>query len=347
VGVLTVERPIEQGLVDEALAALRADPDSVGNAQDERTLARAFLHASDDSKNGHSWLARAISKRVTGEFRDSRWEHARDREVRSERALHGLVNALSGMHALEDEQVDHVHFVIARRQGSFDESAGELLGKWLFGDRLGALIQQPEIPMRFPRVTVEIVGAAHPGIQVCDFLLWAAQRRAKGGSASMWLERAGMRMWVEVKMEGEPQEYIAYYLGVPAANTRQRVFRDRDLSAIPAAQFPALFQFVEQTVVAEAARALSDGRTAHLRRHLETAAEHLQNDQLLASGFDEIAQAFLLVCDTSPVYDVNSPEDEARGGEARRLAAAILDKRDVRWIRLVRQWADCRRAWRK
>jgi hypothetical protein len=68
-GALIVTEPVEQELIENALDALQADPDrepsshrvNPGNERrDVRTLARRYFHASEDSMNARSALARAI-----------------------------------------------------------------------------------------------------------------------------------------------------------------------------------------------------------------------------------------------------------------------------------------------
>jgi len=70
-GVLLTTAPIGAAVVDEALAALDADPDRHSHKtkkQDDVTLANRYFHATDDSGNAHSHLCTSIRKHVTGHF---------------------------------------------------------------------------------------------------------------------------------------------------------------------------------------------------------------------------------------------------------------------------------------
>ncbi len=77
VGALLTTVPVSPAVIASALQALHEDADRDPSAArytrlaarlDEGTLARGHFHASEDSANGHSHLARAIAEHVTGNF---------------------------------------------------------------------------------------------------------------------------------------------------------------------------------------------------------------------------------------------------------------------------------------
>src|SRR4051812_26671280 len=73
-GALITAFPIEQKLIAEALDKLRADPDAAGNVHDIATLSRGYFHASDDSKNAHSWICQAIvAAPIDATFSATQW----------------------------------------------------------------------------------------------------------------------------------------------------------------------------------------------------------------------------------------------------------------------------------
>ena len=53
VGMLVRKKPITQEIIGRALNRLRQDEDSSENQQDQKTLARRYFHASEDSKNAY------------------------------------------------------------------------------------------------------------------------------------------------------------------------------------------------------------------------------------------------------------------------------------------------------
>lgn len=185
--LVTPER-IEQVVIDEALENLRNDPDRFHHDQkpmDDRTLERSFFHAADDSKNAHSHLCRAICSHVKGDFR-SHVFHTAKHSFSSKEDLYDLASKLAVVglfsHCVE------LTFVFEQR-GNLN--VGALLSKWwpdLWFDLARNTYLSPFIVKYYPKVTFEIAGKSEPGLQVVDFMLWAAQK-ARMDSRSKWFER--------------------------------------------------------------------------------------------------------------------------------------------------------------
>jgi hypothetical protein len=185
--LVTPER-IEQVVIDEALENLRNDPDRFHHDQkpmDDRTLERSFFHAADDSKNAHSHLCRAICSHVKGDFR-SHVFHTAKHSFSSKEDLYDLASKLAVVglfsHCVE------LTFVFEQR-GNLN--VGALLSKWwpdLWFDLARNTNVSPFVVKYYPKVTFEIAGKSEPGLQVVDFMLWAAQK-ARMDSRSKWFER--------------------------------------------------------------------------------------------------------------------------------------------------------------
>jgi hypothetical protein len=70
-GVLAASAPVDARVTDEALAALESGPDQYRpqcKVQNDRTLARRYFRATDDSGNSHSHLCSAIRRHISGVF---------------------------------------------------------------------------------------------------------------------------------------------------------------------------------------------------------------------------------------------------------------------------------------
>jgi hypothetical protein len=67
---------------------------------------------------------------------------------------------------------------------------------------MNALLWMPQLPMRFPNVITTAANPEVPGLQVCDFILWALQR-----AKDDWKTRLGLRTWsLGGKVEGAHQQ---------------------------------------------------------------------------------------------------------------------------------------------
>ncbi|WP_349987432.1 hypothetical protein ABMQ39_06585 [Pseudomonas alloputida] len=185
--LVTPER-IGQVVIDEALDKLRNDPDRFLPDQkpmDDRTLERSFFHAADDSKNAHSHLCRAICSHVKGDF-NSHVFHTAKHSFSSKDDLYDLASKLAVI-GLFSRGVE-LTFVFEQR-GNLN--VGALLSKW-WPDLWFYLARNayvaPFAVKYYPRVSFEVAGKSEPGLQVVDFMLWAAQK-ARMDSRSKWFER--------------------------------------------------------------------------------------------------------------------------------------------------------------
>ena len=73
------------------------------------------------------------------------------------------------------------------------------------------------------------------------------------------------------------------------------------------------------------ARELSDAAEGPIRVCTETV-------EALTPKLNAVATAFLVVCDTLPIYDVTNPRACSRASEKRSLAAAFLGGRAELWF---------------
>lgn len=176
-GALLVDSPIGSPLISSALEQLRKDPDIVGSVQDAATLERSYFHASEDSKNAHSWLCRAIRSEIqAASFSATQWFFdAKDGEDLEGSKLHQMATLLSTSTALQDGY-DCVHVIVAERIGTFDQTHIQQWPDLVREQQLGSFVRMPALPCRFPRIVTTVGKPSDPGIQVADFVLWAIQR---------------------------------------------------------------------------------------------------------------------------------------------------------------------------
>ena len=346
-GAIIVESPIADGLVEGALRNLEADPDALHDRRDRKTVTRGYFHASLDSKNAHSWISKAIcGARLDADFSATLWYFDRpDSEGLEGARLHGLTALLCSSTAFQAD-FDAVHVAIAAREGSFGRSHA---GEWLAYCRqtqLKSLVSYPAMPVRFPRVTLHLAKPDLPGVQVCDFILWAAQRARPVGlrpsGNSDWVERLKLRMWAQGGVEGGAEQRLRAVLGAgterptrPDANYPLSPRTPETMSSIE--RFELLRQ-IAADVVRAARLAPQSVRIGHLAPELEAAGcawEGLRSGARRGNpqaSLIDLLTGFLLVCDTLPVHDAADGAACVLAHEKRVLAAACLTGKLPVWL---------------
>lgn len=344
VAALITESPIPASLVDDALAALRSDPDAANNPHDQATLRRGYFHASEDSKNAHSALCRAIANSgIVASLDVSLWHFDRkDGSERSGTALHRVSVLLSALGVLQDDY-DAVHFVAALRDKTFDANVAAQFPNYIREQMLHSAASMPQLHARFPRISMRATDGSDPGVQVCDFVLWAVQRarldRLTPKGNDDWVKRLGLRLFAAGGVEDAAGQHLDGELGTGC---------DRSILMPEDAPIPRAYSDLGNRDLWDATREIAidvhraaliardHPRIGHLVDTLESASARC--DIAASVPFEELLQiitdlmeAFLLVCDTLPVYDVTHGAEWTRATEKRIVAGAMLSGENV-WL---------------
>jgi len=344
-GALVTPAPISHAVAREALKNLAGDSDATGNAQDAETARRGYFHASFDSKNAHSWLCRAIVERgVQAAFFGSQWFFNREDSENIEGArLHGL-SALLGTSFVLECDFDAVHFVIATRAESFDRRHVEDWPAYCRTTRLEALVDMPQMPLRFPRITAVAADGGDPGVQVCDFVLWAVQRaqlvKNKPTAKGEWVERLKLFVWASGGRVDGAHQTIRAQLGSDFIMGRffmPGVGATRSTEALTDAERFALVEDIAADVRRAAASAEGNPRIRHLIADLKAAVAALPRIRAerpfeARDAANALLQSFLLICDTLPICNPSDAASSARAAEKRNLAARFLAGRQRLWL---------------
>lgn len=173
---LITEKRIGQEVIDDALKNLEDDPDRFQEPQktmDDRTLARGYFHAADDSKNAHSHLCNSINKHVLGNFKSHTF-HTDSLNFKNTEDAYDLASKLSVVGLFSKTR--ELTFIFEGRNGL---SAKLLLERWwpaLWKSLSQNCFSAPFIVKYYPKVKFEISDKSDPGSQVVDFILWSSQR---------------------------------------------------------------------------------------------------------------------------------------------------------------------------
>lgn len=315
VGALLSTVPVAPAVIDRATRALGDDPDRVPSSAnyerltagiDERTLARAHFHASEDSGNAHSHFARAITDLVTGNFAFSFSELSAgtDGEAYRQHALRSLYTLL---HTRKP-----VACVFERRPGLSADRANALLEE-MRANLDPCAFEQALMRSYYPDITVAVDDKSNPGLQVADMLLWSIGQELffPGSKKAAWAGRCGLHKWAEAAIPEAPIRWVQCRV-----NNRNPLFANEPdhLVAYPVT-FDELTADVDDLTVANCYAAAERVLRRVAVRPLPSHAEHLRPmvadalrglERPRQVGPDEIrrvARAFIRVFDTVPIYN--------------------------------------------
>jgi hypothetical protein len=196
-GCLITDYRIGPEVIDEALKRLNEDPETKESAflnQDSRTLDRGYFHAADDSKNAHSHLCVVINEHVVGRF-SSCFFNTRKKAFRNTSEAYSLASNLAILNVFSE--TPEVTFVFEERN---DLTLNSIRAWWatLWEDLLKSSYSLPYRTNFFPRLNFEIEGKTEPGLQIVDFLLWAAGRKTLKKNCP-WIDRIRPSVRIETK----------------------------------------------------------------------------------------------------------------------------------------------------
>lgn len=327
---------IERGVIDEALENLRNDPDRHHPFQqpmDDRTLQRSFFHAADDSKNAHSHLCRSICKHVKGDY-NSHVFHADKHSFKSLEDLYDLASKLAVVGLFS--KCTELTFIFERR-GSLNVAA--LLSKWwpnLCFDIARNAYVSPFIVKYYPKVTFEVSDKSEPGLQVVDFMLWAAQK-ARMDDRSKWFAR--LPGWSKCKTSTVDGGWEGESIRMLELTPNHRYdsihcnFEDPKFSSVDILQ-----QFIVNVqVVINKSYYLSDkSRVEHFYSDIERL--YLQRDVIQQPAhIKDMAICFVRLFDNIEVVDKDTPpEDKTFWLAARKCFALVLHEGIEAWLHTLR-----------
>lgn len=158
-------------IISDALLEISNAPGK--NSEDERTLKRGYFHASKDSWNAHTAICNGTQKMDNAQF-VGHFLHTQKYGTDVEKELYND----SAFYSLLTLNYVREPVIIVMEQGGglnkdnfvrkFDRAYNKLL--------LGCY-EQPFIPLSFPKIDFMIADKKDPGLQLCDFLLWASGRK--------------------------------------------------------------------------------------------------------------------------------------------------------------------------
>lgn len=332
-GMLVTAEPVRTDVISSALTNLGDDPDRADpktRKWDDATLGRGYFHASEDSANAHSWLARAIHSHVKGTFLFSyarRMGKGDERDFRTH-AMHNLVRGLRTRQA--------VSIIFEQRSGFSNVSAATIIDA-LYSALDAAAYDLPMLPTYYPAVMISVRPKNEAGLQIVDLLLWATIQKNECPDKP----KARVFSWcgLQFQYQAGPVAARAQYWSKYAVNNDTAVSEDESSLLAPYPVSPdtlddateeelvQYYCFAERCIHAAAAQSLPES-AAHLSTMVKEASKTLQKQYAGPREIESVARTFIRLFDTMPIYDGVSPSELLRMVKARRFLGLSL-RRDL------------------
>jgi hypothetical protein len=211
-GILVTKLEIEQSIINEALFNL-ANDNKFDMRKDKRTIDRNFFHSSEDSPNGHSYLCETINKHVKGIFDYTFIDNISQNDIKKSGFSEKIFNRCLSNSTLElFTTTDEIFLTIEKRETISEQT----LSKWqnqLYKLYEGVTYNTPSYKTYYPKLNIILKDKKEPGLQVVDFLMWAANRTKTFVHNSVWHDRLRYKTWYSYKDEGN-QNRAKYHLNI-------------------------------------------------------------------------------------------------------------------------------------
>lgn len=340
-GLLATTVDVRSEVISRALDKLKHDPDHhipERKCMDSRTLQVRCFHASADSANAHSHLSNSIKSSVEGVFLCSLFDADFERRQMDYAGLSETEFQNSAWNLAADFAIfggQRVDIFVEERQG-----LGSMGDTWIKAFRRRRdweqfhLIGNP-IPVVYPAMSCAPTPKSKPGLQVTDFLLWAAVREINGDS--IWAKRVGLNRTCVFphRAEGKGGLYV-YSLGSRTFSLQLPKYGD-DITKLLSANLPdGLDGQKEKYIgiewfVCGCAKQRPDS-AEHLASEVEECIELLADYRRCCSvqAIERLATVFLRLFDTVPAYspELGLPQKDLRILFAARETAALAIRRD-------------------
>lgn len=349
IGMLSVQTPILREPIARALDGLRADAEAQTNHNDGKCLDRGYFHASLDSKNAHSHICMEVAKLRPAEFRFLSFDKADAQSSES------FLSTSTGFHKHMVElvaaktagnRIRRINLCVAERQ-TFPDGVADFWRDEFLRKMTISAAELPQVPCCFPELRVQIVGGDDPGIQMADFLLWAALRRHGPAPSSRckWCERVKLvfdTAWSEV--DG-PLRGVELHLNetIPAFN--ETAFPDTHIKAPdePASRtaLAESFAWAEAKIQCLVRHGLPD-HVSHMAGEVTRVAELLRSPAISLETVQQMASLALRLIDTVPFYEPTNKEEVHFAIDAKKMLGIILLGREIRWFSIASWWREAR-----
>lgn len=347
-GAFLTETPISRNLIDKALNNLKKD--NKNTAKDRKTIARSYFHASEDSPDAHSHLCTQIREiSYPCEFffdviNKDLLSQKDTRDIGAAAKMHRHLLSIISVHFTQGH-FDTIEFFIAERQGSFEKHDKEQWTNDFIEAMVYSAIKTPQIPISLPEFHVTVTDGALPGIQVCDFVLWAVQR-AVHRNDSTWFNRSGLLMSSSYRIDNDPLYGNNYYLNDYISNNillpLESIPKPSDLEKHWTQNGIYNGMVNIELQLRSLANQIDCIKNTMLKDRLIYLIPKLEEVKLHKNIIIEMAKLYLLLADQIPFYDKNDESQIELVYHYKKICSKTADFYHISWVKFCNDWRNVR-----
>lgn len=308
-GILVSEVKIDRSVIDEALKELSQDID-FDPKKDQKTIDNEFFHASEDSKNGHSYFCRSINKNIKGVFDYTYKNEVEQKDLLNKGFTEEIFKRCLTSSTLELFSTANEVFLIIERRDTLNEKSILEWKKQLYRLYEGASYNTPSYKTLYPKLNILLKNKNEPGLQVVDFLIWASNRTNRTKPDNTWHKRIKYLNWYSYKEENDFNR-AKFYLNCHSG-TRADIYDYPFRFEKPKEWQDCLNAYVHiEKVLIKIEKSDFNETNIHLYKDLYSVSKKLKDDdyQLKSSDIKLIGSVYLKLFDTLPVYQNVSNDD--------------------------------------
>lgn len=325
-GIFISDIEIDHTFIHEAMNELQNDEEKCNN--DILTLRRGYFHASEDSKNAHSYICRAINKNLSGCFRYSFYERINQKYWEKYKSTENLNRLTLGLSTLEffDSKINKVVLTIENRNGFEKPAALQWINNWYKQIDLIAYAH-PTFLTYYPDIEIRINDKTCPGLQVTDFILWTLNRANKTNSDNTWKSRLNFKFYSDFSEKNGVQSGGDYHLNNFSIDNGINNYPFKISEIETNDDFYNSYLIIEQTVRQLCKMNLPE-HVWHLKSILTKINKSFDNNEILTQEkLSLMVTIFIRFFDTLPIYDGIDDTDELKWSlilKAKKLAGLLL-----------------------
>jgi hypothetical protein len=265
-------------------------------------------------------------------------------ELPTEEKIHSFLLKVISTHRL-GESWDKVVLFVAERLSSFRAAHGDQWEEeFLEAISIGA-IETPLIPVSLPSITIQTCQASNPGIQICDFLLWAVQRKVLGKDDT-WFDRLKLKFSSSYSFPNDPLSGNSYFLrtsicGKPILAIERIPTADTVRSRMNAGERDKAMIDIE-ALMKTLYRSGYVIKNEKLTSRFSLLIPKLREPRVQFDDIVDLAMLFILIADEVPLYNSSNPQEIETTYFYKYICSLAANQRQITWFSMCRRWGDVR-----
>lgn len=348
IGVFVSTTKISTDFFDQSFQNLKNDEEFDSNQTDKTTYQRGYFHASLDSKNAHSYCCRTIAgiswpcEFYVSSIDKSNMTETDRTELNTEGKMHQHTLMISQMEFLIDNW-DQIEIYIAERESSFSSNIKDQWEKEFVGLMGEVHLKSILIPVAIPELNIHVCGPDDTGVQICDFLLWAVQRKI-AGIEDKWVKWSSLQEQSNYNVGGDPLSGHSFFLN---DNIQSKPMLP--LLEIPTEKDFENLSFKDAVIkIEKCLRTLyaCSGKIKNkvIQNDFNLIMQNIiHSDVIEVEDVQTIVRIFNLIADEIPFYDPKDKDLLNLIYFCKKVCSEVGDKQFAKWLFRSKEWIKIRK----